>query len=158
MVLPTNISIRLTSNVPILSILQATHWLLQQQQMHLLHMMLTLIHRLIPSTDSELRGNVQLQRHMSLRCLCHRLYWRGYAQSRWSVRPVTSTFYSFLHSGDQIKWSYNIASHFAASGCSHYRGRMAEGCCTARTRGRCLGPRWLNRKVEKMAQWAWVIG
>jgi len=31
------------------------------------HMLLTLIHRLIPSADSELRGNVKLQRHMRLR-------------------------------------------------------------------------------------------
>jgi hypothetical protein len=30
-------------------------------------MMLTLIHRLIPSADSELRGNVKLQRHMRFR-------------------------------------------------------------------------------------------
>jgi hypothetical protein len=42
---------------------------MQQQHTHLPHMRLTLIHRLIPYTDSELRGNVQLQRQMRLRRL-----------------------------------------------------------------------------------------
>jgi len=112
---------------------------MQQQHKHLLpddlcllRTMLILIHRLIPATVSELRGNVKFQRHMRL----GRLYVTDY------LGVVTVTFYSFLHSGDQIIWKYNFAPHFAGPGCLHYREKKhGWGCFTARTRGRYLGPR-----------------
>ena len=107
MVLPTNISIRLTCNVQLLSMLQTTHWLKQQQQMHLLHMILTLIHRLIPSTDSELRGNVKLQRHMRLR----RLYVTDHL-----VVVIPSNLHVLLLFA--FRWSNHMEPQFCLSFCS----------------------------------------
>jgi len=96
MVLPTNISIRLTCNVQLLSMLQATHSLTQQQQTHLrllllldhrlilddLCLMLTLIHRLILPTDWSMLETPWKRKITSPlaapRCVCHRSYWRGY--------------------------------------------------------------------------------
>jgi len=38
------------------------------------------------------------------------------------------------------------------SGHSPYGEKKVEGCLTARIWGRYWVPRWINRKVEKMAQ------
>jgi hypothetical protein len=96
--------------------------------------------------------------HAASTSICHGLSWRCYPQLpphfiRFCIpmiRPYGTTIFSVI--------LQHLVAHI--TGKKWLRGYMicVEGCFTTRTRGRYLGPRWLNRRVEKMAQWAWMIG
>jgi len=151
MVLPTNIAIRLTSNAQHLSILQTTYWLIQQQQMHLLHMTLTLIHWLITTTDSVLRGNVKLQRHMLLRCL--------YVTEYLGVVWLSYLHTLFLFALQVMRWNGTailplISQHLVPN----YKGKNGCGVFYSKNPLKIFGSKMTQQESVEMAQWAWVIG
>jgi hypothetical protein len=91
--------------------------------------------------------------HATSTSACHSSLWRGFF-------PVTSIFYFFCI--PEIRSYRTKILPLMVFRCSTWaltlQEQITEGCFTARTRGRYLGLRWINRKVEKMAQGAWVLG